>query len=71
MCRAMNLNFSRPGEEAALQSGGTAADTSVSSSRWQQCEQTVAGWVLSFSLLLAPGLYTNHKKQTIKTKNQK
>ncbi len=40
-CREMNLNSLR--EEAALQSGGTAVDTSVSSPRWQLCEQTVAG----------------------------
>ena len=30
-------------QEAALWSGGTAADTSVSLARWQQGEQTVAG----------------------------
>ena len=36
--------------EAAVQSAGTAADTSVSVVRWQQGEQTVSGWMLSFSI---------------------
>ena len=30
-------------QEAALQSGGATADTSVSFARWQQGEQTVGG----------------------------
>ena len=41
--------------EAALLSGITAVDTSVSFVRWQQGEQTVTGWVLSFSMLWIVG----------------
>ena len=35
-------------EEAALQSGGTTADTSVSPNWWQQGEQAVAGVAIVF-----------------------
>ena len=36
--------------EAALYSGVTTADTCVSVVRWQQGEQSVSGWVLTFSI---------------------
>ena len=42
------------GKEAAPQSGGTAADTSVSFARWQQGEQTVAGVGVVFQYPLGP-----------------
>ncbi len=35
-------------KEAALESGGTAADTSVLLARWQQGKQAVAGMVVVF-----------------------
>ena len=46
----MSSEVSRLRSEAAVYSGGTAADTSVSAVRWQQDEQTVAGLVFSFSV---------------------
>ncbi len=47
----MNLTSHSLWEKATLQSGGTAADTSVSSSRWQ-CEQIEAGMDVVFQYLL-------------------
>ena len=44
--------------EVASYSGGTAADTSVSSLWWQQCERLWLGWVLSLSILWA--LWASH-----------
>ncbi len=39
-------------KEAVLESGGMAADTSVSLAKWQQGEQAVAVCVLSFTVFL-------------------
>ena len=50
MVARMSSRVSRLRSEAAVYSGGTAADTYVSVVRWQQGEQTGAGWVLSFSV---------------------
>ena len=43
------------GGKVALQSVGAAAETSISLPIRQQDEQAVAGWVLSFCILLALG----------------
>ncbi len=47
-CREMNLNFSQPEGRSCSESSGTAVDTCVSSSKWQQYERTLAGMAIVF-----------------------